>query len=284
MTSRRPILELAELTGPRELAAEAARHALPPQIGGDTPRPAGADRHQDRAAARRHHQPRRGQRRGAAQLDRIPRHPQGARRIMSAFRLETFAPASGAAPRQDRPARAPPRGRARGGLPRRLPRRPGGGDRGLPRRGGAADQRAGRGDRRRPADQRGGAPPRRRQPRADGRGAGAAIAPALADAGLGAEIARLVERALVAGPRGAAAAALRARARRPHRRAAGRSAASRPASRRRRSCCRARRRSSGTRATTISISTPASRRSAPASRRISGTGSKGEDDDPRRLG
>ena len=42
----------------------------------------------------------------------------------------------------------------------------------------------------------------------------AAIAPALADAGLGPEIARLVERALVQRPGGAAAAALRARARR----------------------------------------------------------------------
>ena len=41
-----------------------------------------------------------------------------------------------------------------------------------------------------------------------------AIAPALAEAGLGAEIARIVERALVARARGAAAAALRARGRR----------------------------------------------------------------------
>ena len=38
--------------------------------------------------------------------------------------------------------------------------------------------------------------------------------------------------------------------------------------------CRARRRSSGTKATTISISTPASRKSAPASRRTSGQGGR----------
>ncbi len=36
MTTRRPILEITQLTGPRDLAAEGARHALPPQIGNDS--------------------------------------------------------------------------------------------------------------------------------------------------------------------------------------------------------------------------------------------------------
>ena len=95
MTARRPVPELAELTGPREIGAE--RRAMPRRrrSAATSARPAGADRQQDRAASRRHLQPRRGQRRGAAELDRVPRHPQGASRIMSAYRLETFLPATG---------------------------------------------------------------------------------------------------------------------------------------------------------------------------------------------
>jgi flagellar M-ring protein FliF len=36
MTTRRPVLEITQLTGPRDLAAEGPRHAQPPQIGNDS--------------------------------------------------------------------------------------------------------------------------------------------------------------------------------------------------------------------------------------------------------
>ena len=35
MTTRRPMLEIAELTGPRELAGRRRRHGLPTQLGDD---------------------------------------------------------------------------------------------------------------------------------------------------------------------------------------------------------------------------------------------------------
>ena len=81
MTSRRPLPaarradRAARVRGRAAATAGTARQRLP--------RPAGADRQQDRAVTRRDHQPRRGQRGGPAQLDRIPGHPQGACRIMS---------------------------------------------------------------------------------------------------------------------------------------------------------------------------------------------------------
>ena len=171
----------------------------------------------------------------------------------------------GAVPERDRAAH---RHRSRGSLPPRLPRRPGRGQRGLPRRPGPADQRARRGDRRRPADQRGCPPPRRRVGRTDGRGArrrhralarrGRPRPPSSPASSSGRWRRRPAPgRGCAAPPRSPAAS----------RRCSPRAASTRW-SRRRRSCCRARRRSSGTRATTTSISTDAWRRSAPASRRI----------------
>ena len=93
MMGRRPVISIPELTGPRELGAEPPRRA-------DTACPrhpsiCRRNREQDRAAARGHHQSRRGQRGCPPQLDRIPGEPEGARRIMSVYRLETFAPAAG---------------------------------------------------------------------------------------------------------------------------------------------------------------------------------------------
>ena len=231
LAARRPMLEITELTGPRETPAGQPRLDAPARR--RHPRPAGADRHQDRAPARRHLQPHRRLGRGAQELDRVPRNPQGARRIMNAYRLESFSPAIAqrSDPEHDR---APHRHRARGVLPPRLPRRPGGGQRGLPRRPGPADQRPRRGDRRRPADQRGRAPPRRRLDRPDDRGARRRHRPG-ARRGRPRRRGRPDRRARPgAGARRAAAAALRPGGRRPASSdAARRRAGSTPPSRRR---------------------------------------------------
>ena len=90
LAARRPVLEITELTGPREAPAGQPRLDRPARR---HPRPAGADRHQHRAPARRHLQPHRGLGRGAQELDRVPRNPQGGRRVMNAYRLERFSPA-----------------------------------------------------------------------------------------------------------------------------------------------------------------------------------------------
>ena len=116
MTARRPVLELAELTGPREFGDLRRRDPAAADRPRRPPRPAGADRGQDRAAARRHRQPRRGQRRGAQQLDRVPRGPQGASRIMSAYRLETFPAGRGARAARRRRSSAALETRPRAGL------------------------------------------------------------------------------------------------------------------------------------------------------------------------
>ena len=267
MTSRRPMLQMAELTGPHDLAA-GLRHG-PAQIGhGDIlDLPAQTvtkiERLRDVITT-----PNRRFRRRPAQLDRISRNPQGARRIMSAYRLETFSPASGPFRPRGEPRRAAPRSRARGGLPRRLPRRPGHGDRDLPRRPGPADQRADRGHRQLPRHQRGRPPPRRRQPRADDRGARRQRSPRSSPTPASAWRSPASSSAPCSTPRRrgrGCAAPPSSSTRSPP---CSPSAASPRPWRRAPSSCRARRRSSGTRATTISISTPASRRSAPASRRI----------------
>jgi hypothetical protein len=179
---------------------------------------------------------------------------------MSAYRLETFAPAAGGAARAEpveRRLEAARRGAITGYLA-------GGDGTALPRRGGRltselveaiADARVTNEAARRHVAQS-LAPMVEALRRA--------VAPALADAGLG--------------PRSPAwssarCAQSRARPRRAALGVAGRIAAllglrPRHGRSRRRSSSRARRRCSGTRATTISISTPASRRSAPASPRI----------------
>ena len=85
-------------------AARARRRRAPRRGAADRQRqparPAGADRQQDRAAARRHLQPRRGQRRGAPELDRS--RPTPARSLPDHERLSA-----------SRPSRRP-RGRGRG--------------------------------------------------------------------------------------------------------------------------------------------------------------------------
>ena len=241
------------------------------------PRPAGPDRHQDRAAARRHRQPRRGvaPRSSAPGSSRPkpPGSPPDHERLPAGDLL--------ALPTGRRPV-APQPGRGSASRPLREEAWHAGflAGQAMATEAHLDDQTRltsdlRRGARRRARDQRGGAPPRRREPRADARGAGRGDRagprrrrPRRRD--------RRPRRARDASRAGRPAAApLAPEISRPRGGGAPRPRARRRRSRRRRSSCRARRRSSGTRATTISISTPASRKSAPASRRICGAEQQG---------